>query len=191
MGFYECVYECGCVDMSSSFDGFASPPEFCIICDKHKMEVRNEIHCNLLDFVLKFKKNDEICSTLILSNATIINIHTKTHPNKRSLKIYQLEIDYDCGKLDQTKIIYFSELDDVPSWKLLDNGKYLITIPEYLLKLPRVPNRDNTIYYDWSKNKVIKMSEKEIQKREEDQETRKEIEQLQKQINQLRDKLST
>jgi hypothetical protein len=176
--------------MSSSLDGFASPPSFIIICDKHRMETNNEIHCNLTDFVLRFKKKIDMYPTPFLINALITNVHTKTYPDKRSLQIYQLEIDFDCSKLDQTKMIYFSELDDTTSWSLLDNGKYLITIPEYLLKLDRVPNTDRTVYYDWNKRKVIKMSDKEIQKQAEDAETRVQIEKLQKQINTLHNTLS-
>ena len=165
MGFYECIYECGCVDVASSLDNFASPPVFYITCDKHRMEIHNKIHCNLTDFVLKFKKKSDVFPSPVLLNATIINIHTKTHPDERSLKIYQLEIDYDCEKLDQTKMIYFSELDDIPSWTLLDNGKYLITIPEYLLKFDRIPNKNHLIYYDWGRNKVLKMTEEEYRDR--------------------------
>lgn len=47
-----------------------------------------------------------------------------------SIKLYQLKTDLDCSNLENSKQLIFSDFNDAPSWKLLKDGTYIITIQE-------------------------------------------------------------
>ena len=161
MGIFECIYECGCVDMISSLDNFKSTSEL-ITCSKHEIKIGNTIYCDICNFVHKFKKKNYINKNNTVDDATIINIFEQRCKNG-TITIYQLETTFDCSVLDQNKIIYFSDLENAQSWKLLDNGNYLITLPSCLVNLVKNPDDSGKKIYDW--NKKILMTKKEYQQK--------------------------
>lgn len=151
MGFYECIYECGCVSIQSSLDNFLNTTD-AIVCDMHNIKSGNIISCNLTRFINQFKKKRSSFE-LLKCMAKVINVHDISLNNKKQ-RIVQLEIDYDCNKLDPTKLIYFFDLNDEPLWKPSSENKCIITVPYYYVKIEKNVYSGNDKYYDWHKNTV-------------------------------------
>ncbi len=149
MGFYELIYDCGdsnyCVDCVTSLD-FNAKPYFLKICSKHKLEIGKVfVDYSLNDFIKKYSTKN------YCKSGTVKVLDIKKHKN---MSLVKLEVeDFDISTLSPSKIVYFSEFNDEPSFSIINNKTIIIDIfSDY--KIKRKKNVDPNICYDWNKNDV-------------------------------------
>lgn len=154
MGFYECIYDCGednyCVDCGSSLDNF-SGSWWLSVCKKHELKVGGKFKYNLYEFIKKFTKTGESIQKNVydVEILEIANVEVKCG----RMTIVRMKTDLDCSKMNESKKIFYSMLDDAPSWKKTKGG-YIITLPFSNNAVIRNIYTGNRVYWNWEKNKI-------------------------------------
>lgn len=121
MGFYDLIYKCGCVGMSSSLDDFKGM-DFPCVCDEHKLEVGKELNYNLHRF-----KRIHGANNLLGNSQKVKILDIKTSLSRNWIKLVKMEVfDFDTSILKKSKNIYYSEYDEEPSF--VQNGANAIII---------------------------------------------------------------
>ncbi len=161
MGFYECIYDCGdgnyCVDCASSLDGFKSPPSWLFICDKHKLAVGQIWQSySLTNFISKYGKKSHMFPLDQKFQVKVIGYEPYKNFHLVKLQVEQ----FDTGILDEKKQIYFSQFSDEPAWTV-SNGKTILIDIFVQNNIKRVRNTNPDICYDWNKNQVRQLIDKE------------------------------
>lgn len=157
MSFYECVYDCGCVDCASSIDNFSGQPCFLLICSDHKLKIGNKFKYNFDNFIKKYwiKHNNNFINhnNIYIYDVEIIDIIKRTQ-KEISFNLVRLKTNFNCSNLDLTKQIFFSELNDEPNWIQINSTESILTIIFEPSKIIRT-NENKNLIYDWLTNSVL------------------------------------
>ncbi len=174
MGFYELICDCGCVSISSSLDNFAGF-SYSIICDEHKLEIGKEFTYDLNAFYARYGVNQPQ-SRFKKVKILDIKYHTSIKTSRKHteptlvgsitsvptvLTLVKMKVfDFDTSTLKSSKINYFSEFEDEPSFQQDEKDAILIDI----FNDANISGREEMssekmkkegVYYDWHKNKLI------------------------------------
>jgi hypothetical protein len=158
MGFYELICDCGCVSISSSLDNFAGY-SYSIVCDEHKLEVGKEFTYDLNAFYSRYGINQPQ-SRFKKVEILDIKYHTSIKTSRKHTLVKMKVFDFDTSALKLSKINYFSEFDDEPSFQQDDNDAILIDIfnDAYISGRKEMSSEKmekEGVYYDWHKNKLV------------------------------------
>ena len=118
MGFYECIHDCGndnyCVSIGSSLDNFESISW--MFCDKHKLRKEMQCRYKLSQFLRRYSKS---------TSYTLVNVQIEDIFGK-----YVVMRIFNGGTLlpllQPSNMIYFSQYNNEPSWKVDGNDLVII-----------------------------------------------------------------
>lgn len=130
MGVYRTTYRCGCYSQGDSY----SNDLICGTCDGHKRIIGSKFKAYFCGFIKKYRRRDDL-TVHPKSDIEIISCIRKDFGNKYT-HIYQFKTNLDCSKFDLAKQLFFSDFDDAPSWQLLEDGNYLVTLYEHEFYFP-------------------------------------------------------
>lgn len=130
MGVYRTDYKCGCYSQGDSY----SSDLICGTCDGHKRIVGSKFKAYFCGFIKKYRKSGDL-TLHPKSNIEIISNFRKNIGDKY-IDICQFKTDLDCSKFDLTKQLFFSDLNDAPSWQLLEDGNYLVILYSHEFYFP-------------------------------------------------------
>jgi hypothetical protein len=158
MGFYELICDCGCVSISSSLDNFAGY-SYSIVCDEHKLEVGKEFTYDLNAFYARYGVNQPQ-SRFKKVKILDIKYHTSNKTSRKHTLVKMKVFDFDISTLKSSKINYFSEFEDEPSFQQDEKDAILIDIfnDSYISGRKEMSSekmKKEGVYYDWHKNKLI------------------------------------
>jgi len=153
MGFYECIYECLCVDCGSSLDNFQGV-DWMRICEKHQCIISNTFEYSLNRFIKKFKRRD----TCIEKTNYDVEILDVVNVNVRGgkIKLVKMKTDLDCSQLDESKKITYSHMNFAESWELDTDGKYVIVLQFSYNDIIRKRYEGDEYYWNWRFHKLYK-----------------------------------
>lgn len=164
MGFFETIHDCGdgnyCVSIVSSLDDFKSISW--VHCQKHK---NNPKYYNIYNFLKRYSTNP------FNFNTRINILDSKKNSRDKTLTKFEL-IDVSKEKLNEFKLleskkIYFSEYDDLPSWNIIDGKVIFIDyIDDYKSQIPVDSPicKDRNVVFNWQKNMVEILTEEQMLK---------------------------
>jgi hypothetical protein len=165
MGIYENVYDCGdgdyCVTCAGTYNDGVSD---LIVCNKHKHILPNpqigaEFDYGLKDFIKRYSSISENP----IKRVKVMDVKT----NSRGHILTKLLVYDFTPHLNDMKKIYFTEFNDEPAWQRDgDNTIIIDIISRSNIYIERSPCRDESIYYEWHGNKIMRWN-KETQKGEE------------------------
>ncbi len=158
MGFYELICDCGCVSISSSLDNFAGY-SYSIVCDEHKLEVGKEFTYDLNAFYARYGVNQHQ-SRFKKVKILDIKYHTSIKTSRKHTLVKMKVFDFDTSTLKSSKMNYFSEFEDEPSFQQDDKDAILIDIfnDAYISGRKEMSSEKmekEGVYYDWHKNKLV------------------------------------
>ena len=155
MGIYEFVYDCGCVDISTTLS-VNDVPSFCRICQEHKLKIGNKFKYSLHKFIYQYwrKENDRMMNfdNNYVYDVEVIDI---VQHHSKKYDIVKFKTNFDTTHLNPLKKIYFSEFNDEPSWSNIDDYSVLILIFE-TKHISRASEKQN-LGYDWKNHDVYEL----------------------------------
>jgi hypothetical protein len=158
MGIYECIWNCGngnyCVSCCTTLDN-DNTPWWLKICKAHELVVGNTYTYSLCKFIKRYSAG---LSTFMddCVKATLL----ETKKNSKGLTLVKLNVTmFDLKQLSSSKIMYFSEFDDAPSWKILPDGTVELIDVFVQENFVRVMCHNENIYWNYEKRDICNISD--------------------------------
>ena len=149
MGFYETVYECGCIGMFTTLDMSCWMDT---ICENHTLKKGNKFNYSLIKFYEKFAITTSERYLFYNKYNLCEVIDFKLNHNRKML--VRLKTTFDGSLLNKNKNIIFSEFNDCNAFEKLDDGNYILTYFFFDECIERI--HDENAIYNWQTGKIIK-----------------------------------